>query len=78
MSLKPINGKLQIQEFFDYILENYIEKDSSFPPTIWVEYTIQVVYNDQLIIAVNHFKQVQQLLLSSIPHIQTSFNSWMH
>jgi len=35
MSLKPINEKLD--EFFDYILENYIEKDSSFSPTMWAE-----------------------------------------
>ncbi|KAE9543358.1 hypothetical protein AGLY_002158 [Aphis glycines] len=36
MSLKPINEKLE--DFFDYILENYIEKDCLFPPTMWAEY----------------------------------------
>jgi len=36
MSLKPINIKLD--EFFGYILENYIEKDNSFPPTMWADW----------------------------------------
>ncbi|XP_016660095.1 uncharacterized protein LOC107883822 [Acyrthosiphon pisum] len=40
ISLKPINGKLE--EFFDCILEHYIEKDSSFPPTMWAEYTSSI------------------------------------
>jgi hypothetical protein len=40
MSLKPINGKLE--EFFDYILKNYIENDSLFPPSMWAEYTSSI------------------------------------
>jgi hypothetical protein len=37
MSLKlKINGKLE--EFFDYILENY----SLFPPSMWAEYTSSI------------------------------------
>lgn len=40
MSLKPINEKLE--DFFDYILENYIDKDCLFPPTMWAEYTSSI------------------------------------
>jgi hypothetical protein len=41
MSLKlKINGKLE--EFFDYILENYIENYSLFPPSMWAEYTSSI------------------------------------
>jgi len=40
MSLKLINVKLD--EFFVYIFENNIEKDSLFPPTMWVEYTSSI------------------------------------
>ena len=27
------------EEFCDYLLENYIDADSTFPPPVWFEYT---------------------------------------
>ncbi|KAE9531464.1 hypothetical protein AGLY_010670 [Aphis glycines] len=35
--LKPENDKLT--EFSDYLVDNYIDEDSSFPPKIWAEMT---------------------------------------
>jgi hypothetical protein len=35
-----MNGKLE--EFFDYILENYIENYSLFPPSMRAEYTSSI------------------------------------
>ncbi|KAL5245817.1 hypothetical protein ACI65C_013065, partial [Semiaphis heraclei] len=35
--LKPENDKFT--EFSDYLVDNYIDEDSSFPPKIWAEMT---------------------------------------
>jgi hypothetical protein len=37
MTIKSINEK--IDEFFDYILQHYIQEDCTFPPTMWAEFT---------------------------------------
>jgi hypothetical protein len=71
MSLKSIVEKLK--KFFDYELENYTEKDDSFPPTMWAE--IQVVQNEKLI-SVNHFTASSTVVF--IPYIRTSFNTSMY
>jgi len=37
MDVKPVHEKLDA--FFDYILENYNEKDSDFLPIIWADFS---------------------------------------
>lgn len=37
MALQPLDAR--VEKFCDYILENYIQSDSSFPPNIWAAFS---------------------------------------
>jgi hypothetical protein len=54
MSTIPVNEKFH--KFADYLVENYIDEESVFPPKIWASFSEEIVTNNALESFHSHFK----------------------